>query len=198
MTENMFFPWLGMMFPLLFSAGPANITMASLGARFGFYKSLPFILGINLIVLLHALLIGFGAGAFMEKYPQIFRYLQYGGSIYLLYLAVKLFRSSRLDVKKLADSAPNFMDGIILQLLNMKVVTVTMVMFAQFMNTDINKTHQIFLLSFGIFSLTTGATMTWAAGGAWLTRKFASEKSVKLQGYIFGGMLVGVSIWMLF
>ena len=64
MVENKFFLWFGMMFPLIFSAGPANVTMASLGARFGFFKSLPFISGINLIVLLHAVLIGLGAGPF--------------------------------------------------------------------------------------------------------------------------------------
>ena len=69
MDENRFLLWFGMMFPLIFSAGPANVTMASLGARFGFLKSLPFISGINLIVLLHALMIGFGAGAFIGKYP---------------------------------------------------------------------------------------------------------------------------------
>ena len=99
MDENRSLLWFGMMFPLIFSAGPANVTMASLGARFGFLKSLPFISGINLIVLLHALMIGFGAGTFIGKYPVLFRYLQYLGSLYLIYLAFKFFRSSRLKVR---------------------------------------------------------------------------------------------------
>lgn len=119
MLEDSFFLWFGMMVPLIFSAGPANVTMASLGARFGFVKSLPFISGINLVVLLHALLLGFGAGTFFEKYPELFRYLQYAGSAYLIYLAIKLIRSSKFEIEELADSAPNIFDGIILQLLNM-------------------------------------------------------------------------------
>jgi threonine/homoserine/homoserine lactone efflux protein len=197
MLENKFFLWFGMMFPLIFSAGPANVTMASLGARFGFLKSLPFISGINLIVFFHALLIGFGAGAFLKEYPVLFRYLQYAGSAYLIYLASKFFRLSRLDIKETSDSIPNFLDGIILQLLNMKVVTVTMVMFSQFLDMDSGQFVQVMILSIGLAALTTGATMIWAIGGAWLTRIVASEKSVKLQGYIFGSMLIGVSIWML-
>ena len=197
MIESNILPWFGMMFPLVFSAGPANVTMATLGARFGFYKSLPFIFGINLIVLLHALLIGFGAGAFFESYPEFFKYLQYVGSAYLIYLASKFFRSSRLEIKEISDGAPNFLDGIILQLFNMKVVTVTMVMFSQFLDPDLGHLSQVTMLSVGLALLTTGATMTWAAGGAWLTRTFASEKSLKLQGYIFGSMLICVSIWML-
>ncbi|WP_279615079.1 LysE family translocator [Desulfospira joergensenii] len=185
------------MCPLIFSAGPANVTMASLGARFGFLKSLPFISGINLIVLAHALLIGFGAGTFLENYPGLFRYLQYAGSAYLLYLASKFFRSSKLKAREISDTVPNFVDGIILQLLNMKVVTVTMVMFSQFLDAGLEQVSQITMLSVGLASLTTGATMTWAAGGAGLTRIFASKKSVRLQGYIFGSMLICVSVWML-
>ncbi len=197
MVENTFFLWFVMMFPLIFSAGPANVTMASLGARFGFLKSLPFICGINLIVLLHALLIGLGAGTFLKKYPGLFQYLQYAGSAYLIYLAFKFFRSSRPDINGIEDNVPNFLDGIILQLLNMKVVSVTIVMFSQFLDADSRQMPQVMLLSLGLASLTTGATIAWTAGGAWLTRTFASETSVRSQGYIFGSMLVGVSIWML-
>ncbi len=197
MLENTFFLWLGMMVPLIFSAGPANVTMASLGARFGFIKSLPFIGGINLIVLVHAVLIGLGAGAFIKRHPGIFEYLQYAGSAYLIYLAFKFYKSSRPDIKEIAANVPTFIDGMILQLLNMKVVSVTVVMFSQFLNTDTGQIPQIMMLSLGLASLTTGATMIWAAGGAWLTRTFASETSVRLQGYVFGSMLVGVSVWML-
>ena len=132
----------------------------------------------------------------MKKYPGLFQYLQYAGAAYLVYLAFKFYRSSRPDIKEAANNVPNFLDGVILQLLNMKVVTVTMVMFSQFLDTDSGQLSQVMILSFGLASLTTGATMTWAAGGVWQTRTFASEKSVRLQGYIFGTMLIGVSAWM--
>ena len=198
MYEDKFFLWFGMMFPLIFSAGPANVTMASLGARFGLLKSLPFIFGINLIVLLHALVIGFGAGKFIVKYPEIFRYLQYIGSLYLIYLAFKFFKFSRLKAKEISKNAPTFVDGIILQMFNMKVVTVTMVMFTQFMDKDSSQLSKIIILSAGLAFLTICATMTWAAAGSWLTRTFASESSYKLQGYFFGSMLICVSVWMLF
>lgn len=72
-----------------------------------------------------------------------------------------------------------------------------MVMFSQFLDTESEKLPQVVMLSIGLALLTTGATLTWAAGGAWLTRTFASEKSIKLQGYLFGSMLIGASIWML-
>ncbi|MBG0774960.1 MAG: LysE family translocator [Desulfovibrionaceae bacterium] len=197
MLENKFLLWFAMIFPLVFSAGPANVTMASLGARFGFARTLPFIVGINLIVLLQSLLIGFGAGAVLQRYPAVYRYLQYGGALYLLYLASKFLRASRVATGGVADNAPCFTDGVILQLLNMKVVTVMMVMFSKFIDTRSSQVSQVILLSVGLTSLTGGATMTWAVCGAWLTRLFASKRNVRLQGYVFGGMLVGVAVWML-
>ena len=198
MTQNMVFLWFAMIVPLVFSAGPANITMASLGARFGFLRSLPFIWGINLIVLVHALLIGFGAGRFIEKYPGVFQYLQYAGSFYLIYLASKFFRFSRPDTQAGPAKVPSFLDGVILQMLNIKVVTVTIVMFSQFLEKRSDPVLQVVILSVGLASMTACATILWAAGGAWLTRTFASEKSVRAQGILFGGMLIGVSLWMLF
>lgn len=197
MLEGTFFLWFGMMFPLIFSAGPANITMASLGARFGFRRSLAFIAGINVIVLVHALLIGLGAGHFLKLYPGVFHYLQMAGALYLLYLASKFFRSPKPSAGKVSDRVPSFLDGVVLQMLNMKVVAVTMVMFSQFLEAGSGQLLRVGLLSLGLAALTSGATLTWAAGGAWLTRTFASEKSVRVQGYLFGSMLIGVSVWML-
>jgi threonine/homoserine/homoserine lactone efflux protein len=72
-----------------------------------------------------------------------------------------------------------------------------MVMFSQFLETGPGQLSRMVMLAAGLATLTTCATMTWAAGAAWLTRTFATEKSVRLQGYIFGSMLIAVSIWIL-
>ncbi len=197
MTDNTVFLWLAMMVPLIFSAGPANITMASLGARFGFLRALPFICGINLMVLVQALLIGFGAGRFLQLYPGLFRYLQYAGALYLIYLASKFFRLPRLPAHDGPGRVPNFLDGVILQMLNMKVVTVTMVMFAQFLDKGSDPVFRVIWLASGLAGLTTCATLAWAAGGAVLIGRLASGNSARAQGIVFGSMLIGVSFWML-
>ena len=198
MFESKFFLWLGMIFPLVFSAGPANIAMASLGGQFGLGKSMPFILGINLIVLLEAFAIGLGIGDFIKNYPVLFKYIKYAGSLYLIYLAYKLFYLSQANSKESKLNPPSFFDGVILQLLNIKVMTVIFVMFSQFLDINSNQILQVSILSFGISILTTCATISWAFVGASLSQKFMSKKSVKFQGYIFGTMLICVALWMLF
>ncbi|NIR52057.1 LysE family translocator [candidate division KSB1 bacterium] len=196
MSVSKFFLWFGMMFPLMFSPGPANVTLAAMGGRFGFRKSLPFIAGVNLIVLLHALLIGFGALQFLEAYPALFALIQPAGALYLVYLAFRFLKSSKIGANG-NTGLPRFWDGFMLGLLNAKVVTLTMVMFSQVLDNESGKLLQVVTFSIGLALLTTGATLTWAAGGAWLTRKLASPKVLKLQGYVFGSMLLGVAVWML-
>ncbi len=110
MTYTKLFLCIGIMFPLTFSAGPANIMMAALGARFRFVKTIPFIIGVSFIVLLQSLAVGFGSSEFIYNYPNLFRYLQVGGALYLLYLAYRLIKSSQTDVSDTTKALPIFRD----------------------------------------------------------------------------------------
>ena len=198
MKEHTLLLWLWMMIPIAFSAGPANITMAAFGARFGFSRTLPFILGVNTIVLVQSLLVGFGLYGLIESYPRVFKIIQIAGVTYLLYLAYKFYRSTSTESKQ-TDKLPTYRDGIILQAFNIKGFVMSTIMFSQFLNNNENEHFaQVFILSFGLLFLTTLAMFSWTWGGSWLLTKVASKSSAKFQGYVFGSMLVFVAIWMLF
>ncbi|WP_461534764.1 LysE family translocator [Spongorhabdus nitratireducens] len=198
MLESKFVLWFGMMFPLIFSAGPANVAMAALSAKQGFFRLVPFLSGINLTVFVQAVLIGSGAGVLLGAYPRFFYFLQYLGSIYLIYLAYKIISQPLSgEVNESSDTSLGFLDGIILESLNVKLISVTIVMFSKFLDSTSTQLFQVLLLSLGIAVLTTGATVSWALGGSWLQRKFASEQSERIQRYVFGGMLICVSLWMI-
>ncbi len=197
MTYSKLLMCVGIMFPLAFSAGPANVMMAAFGARYRFAKTTPFILGVSFVVLLQSIAVGFGASAFVDTYPGLFRYLQGAGALYLVYLAYRFIRSSETEVSNAANSSPKFRDGMVLQLFNVKVLTYILILFSQFIDVKLPKTNQVILLSLGHFVLVLIATSSWALAGEWITKTFASGTSARLQGYVFGSMLVGVAIWML-
>ncbi len=198
MTYSKLFMCMGIMFPLAFSAGPANVMMAAFGARFRFAKTIPFIMGVSFVVLLQSFAVGFGSSEFIHHYPGLFRYLQIAGALYLLYLAYRFIRSSHSDTSEAIKAPPKFRDGMILQLFNMKVLAYILVLFSQFIDVSLPKAEQVILLSVGHFVLVLSATSTWTLGGEWLTKTFASKTSSRLQGYIFGSMLVAVALWMIF
>jgi threonine/homoserine/homoserine lactone efflux protein len=69
--------------------GPNNIMLASSGLAFGFRRSVPHWLGVNLGFTLMILLVGLGVGEMFHRTPVLYTVLKYGGAAYLLYLAWK-------------------------------------------------------------------------------------------------------------
>ena len=71
MDFNYVILFLSLMFPLVFSPGPANIVFAMSGMNQGFKKSIPLLLGINLVFIAYSIIIGVGLSAFFQKFPNI-------------------------------------------------------------------------------------------------------------------------------
>ncbi len=78
--------------PFIAAPGPGNIMCAAVGARYGLSRTLPFIAGLELMVFLPALAVGFGVGELLERAGSALAWLQVAGSIFILYLAVRLLR----------------------------------------------------------------------------------------------------------
>lgn len=184
------------MIPLVFSAGPANIMLAAFGSRFGFAKTFPFLSGILAVMASQVILVGMGIDQFLRVYPRLLHLIQAAGAVYLVYLAYKFFKSTQVETVSV-EREPSFMDGILLQGLNMKGLVINTVMFSQFLTVDEAHWMQVLLLSGGLIVLATSSMVTWTLGGAWLTRRLSSYATSRMQGYVFGCMLLGVAVWML-
>jgi threonine/homoserine/homoserine lactone efflux protein len=97
MNIQYFLLFFGLMFPLVFSPGPANIVFAMSGIRQGVRGSIPLIIGVDLVFIIYSLLIGFGLGEILQLYPSLIFILQLLGSLYIVYLAYKFIRSDKKE-----------------------------------------------------------------------------------------------------
>ena len=77
--------------------GPNNVMLASSGLNFGFRRSVPHLLGVNLGFTLMIFLVGVGLGSVFQQTPALYTVLKYAGAAYLLYLASKIANSGPLD-----------------------------------------------------------------------------------------------------
>lgn len=128
---SLFIVWLGVMFPLVFSPGPANIVFAASGARVGLKRSIPLVAGIDTVFIIKSLIVGYGLGEVIERYPNIISTLQVLGALYLIYLAVKFIKSS--SNKEEGGYKPlGFVDGALIQMLNSKGWIMLFLMFSLF------------------------------------------------------------------
>ena len=189
--------WLAVIFPLVFSAGPGNVLCAVCGASNGFKKSIPFILGLNLVYTLYALLVGFGLSAMIHTYPWAFLFVQVLGVLYIFWLGYKFLL--RKDIQRKEDKTElTFIDGVISQALNIKGITIVMTMYSQFLSPEKSIIYEVVTLSFALLVLNLFAHMTWSYGGSWMAQKFASSYAIELQSKIFGMMLIFIASWLVY
>lgn len=122
--------WFNMMFPLVFSIGPMNVMFASYGGKFGFRRTIPFMIGCDVITFMLSLMIGYGGLKLIQQHAVLFDYLKYAGAVYLVYLAYKCFRSKPYieDAEQEISNRPTFIDGAILNLLNIKAIMLISIM----------------------------------------------------------------------
>ncbi len=79
--------------------GPNNILLAHSGAHFGFKKTLPHVIGIRLgMTLLHTLIL-LGLGQLFKQWPQLQQSLSILAAGYIIFLAIKIARSTAPDTQ---------------------------------------------------------------------------------------------------
>ncbi|CRM43158.1 putative amino acid efflux protein [Pseudomonas sp. FH4] len=100
--------------------GPVNVVALGSGARFGFAASQKHVAGAALGFTLLLVLIGLGLHEVLVRWPILTQGIQWGGVVFLLYMAYKLtMDDGRLDAQD-AAVAPSMLYGAIMQWLNPK------------------------------------------------------------------------------
>jgi threonine/homoserine/homoserine lactone efflux protein len=182
--------------PLTITPGPANVTFAASSATFGVRNTVPVWLGINTVAIIQTGLIGMGLGEMLFRYPAVSQGFKMAGILFMLYLAVRFIRSTALKDTKVKPLG--YLDGVILQFLNFKFLMIPTIMYTQFIDPESSTWGQVLILGVGLILLNISSHAVWITAGKTLTNVFHSERAMKIQGYSFGGMLIAVSIWMLF
>lgn len=70
--------------------GPNNVMVMASGMNFGYWRTVPHMLGISIGFPLMLVAVGAGLGAVLQNHPEIQRALTYIGAAYLLWLAWKI------------------------------------------------------------------------------------------------------------
>ncbi len=119
-------PFITYTFVMSITPGPNNVMLTASGARFGFRRTLPHILGIVSGFVVQLLAVCAGLSALFTRYPLLQRALGYAGAVYLLYLGWQLLRSPVASAAEHSEPV-SFRQAALFQFLNPKawVMTVT-------------------------------------------------------------------------
>lgn len=120
MTIDLFIALAGFAFVSSATPGPNNLMLMASGANFGFRRTLPHLLGVNLGFILMLLTVGLGLMQVFRTYPLVQIVLQVVCVAYLTYLAWKIATAAPPE-DVVAESSPlNFWQAAAFQWVNPK------------------------------------------------------------------------------
>ncbi len=124
--------FLAAVFLLLITPGPGVLSIAGVGSGFGWRAGSGFLAGLCVGSNLVGVMVISGLAALMLSVPWLRVTLLTGSVLYLIWLAAKIaFSGSRVGFAS-AESAPGFMNGVTLQLINPKAYVVNTALFTGF------------------------------------------------------------------
>lgn len=173
--------------------GPNNMMLLASGVNFGFRRTIPHLLGIELGFGLLLLLVGFGVGAVFSAEPRLYLVLKVVGGAYLLWIAWQIGTTRKMADTKEGARPLSFLQAALFQFVNPKawVMAAGAVAAYQQPGSFVRDSLLIVLafMSVGIF-----CTCAWAGFGTGLKGWLSDPGRLKWFNIGMAALLVA-SLW---
>ena len=175
---------------VMYTPGPVNIMGLYLGLNKQFSKSFGFFLGVGVAMFILFLIYGYTGEKLIKKEYLI--YISLLGSIYILYLAYKVFKS-KINIKEKEIKALSFKDGFLMQFFNPKATLATLPIATINFTANNIVGMKILFMSFVLSLVVIGAPSSYSILGQFFSKKIDNENFFKLINIAMSLMLVYVA-----
>ncbi|OLQ78800.1 lysine transporter LysE [Photobacterium proteolyticum] len=178
--------------------GPNNLMVTASGANFGYWRTLPHMMGIGLGLVSMIALVAAGLGVVFTRFPLLHELLRWCGSAYLLYLAWKIATAGSAVRTEQPDSRPmTFWAAAMFQYVNPKAWMMSVTAISTF--TVAGELYwQSATLVAGVFFLVCFPSVSvWAGFGSMIGRWLHSSRARRVFNGVMGALTAGcvVMIW---
>ena len=172
-----------------YTPGPNNVIASYSGFNFGIKKTLPHIFGVALGFTFLIFLLTIGLVNVFKIFPIIQVSLKYLGSIFLIYLAYKIY-FSQIDKEKKNENPVKFIETFLFQFLNPKGVIIGIIIVSTYVEHGENYLAYATQVVFFAFLVSLSSITFWTFVGKYL-RKFATnEKFIKYFNCVMSLLLI--------
>ena len=177
--------------------GPNNIMLLSSGVNFGYRRSLPHILGINVGYNLLLLLTGLGLGEVFTHFPIVQTALKYTGSGYLAYLAWRIFKAGRPEAKEGATPL-KFYQAFLFQYVNPKAWVMAIMVISGFTDSmsDYSFGAHLFIIILVNILVSLFSASLWTIGGVMIAKILHNNRIRFIFNSLLAIALLGTIYWM--
>ena len=172
-----------------YTPGPNNVIASYSGFNFGIKKTLPHIFGVALGFTFLIFLLTIGLVNIFKIFPIIQVSLKYLGSIFLVYLAYKIY-FSKIDSEKKNENPVKFIETFLFQFLNPKGVLIGIIIVSTYVEHGENYLKYATQVILFAFLVSLSSITFWTFVGKYL-RKFATnEKFIKYFNCVMSLLLI--------
>ena len=172
-----------------YTPGPNNVIASYSGFNFGIKKTLPHIFGVALGFTFLIFLLTIGLVYVFKIFPIIQVSLKYLGSIFLVYLAYKIY-FSKIDSEKKNENPVKFIETFLFQFLNPKGVLIGIIIVSTYVEHGENYLKYATQVILFAFLVSLSSITFWTFVGKYL-RKFATnEKFIKYFNCVMSLLLI--------
>ncbi len=172
-----------------YTPGPNNVIASYSGFNFGIKKTLPHIFGVTLGFTFLIFLLTIGLINIFKIFPIIQVSLKYLGSIFLVYLAYKIY-FSKINSEKKNENPVKFIETFLFQFLNPKGVLIGIIIVSTYVEHGENYFKYATQVIFFAFLVSLSSITFWTFVGKYL-RKFATnEKFIKYFNCVMSLLLI--------
>jgi len=189
------------MFILAITPGPGVFATVSKALAHGFRQAIPVILGIvtgDLIFLLFAI---YGLSTMAETFGALFSMVKYLGGGYLVWLGIKLWRTSpdTVDVAILKNHSGkySFLGGLSITLGKPKVILFYLGFLPTFVALESLSTLDVLLISLVVSSILGSVMLFYAFSASRARRLFQSRTARKKMNKTAGTVMIGTGFVLL-
>ena len=172
-----------------YTPGPNNVIASYSGFNFGIKKTLPHIFGVALGFTFLIFLLTIGLVNVFKIFPIIQVSLKYLGSIFLVYLAYKIY-FSKIDSEKKNENPVKFIETFLFQFLNPKGVLIGIIIVSTYVEHGENYLKYATQVILFAFLVSLSSITFWTFVGKYL-RKFATnDKFIKYFNCVMSLLLI--------
>ena len=170
--------------------GPNNIMLMTSGLNFGFMRTVPHLLGVNLGFTLMTLLVGLGLAEIFVQAPVLLTVMKWVGAAYLVTLALKIARSGPVRTGAAGAAPLTFLQAAAFQWINPKAWIMAVTACATY--TVAERPVVSVLLVAGVFGLVgLPCVVAWVGFGTSLRRLLSHPTTLRIFNYTMAALLVG-------
>jgi homoserine/homoserine lactone efflux protein len=188
--------WLGFLLASVLIAitpGPGAVISMSTGMRHGYWAALTAILGLQVAILIHLLIVALGLGALLAASETAFLMVKFIGAGYLVWLGIQKWRAPVVPVDVNAPVVRRkglFLQGVLVNLTNPKAIIFIGALVPQFVNPAQAQVPQYLLIAVTLCLTDLSVMSGYAIAAVRLGRWLHDPVAIRLQNRFFGGLFV--------